>query len=55
MGNFNAAANGNADLERALEDLSRGLNSVPLTTGNVYYVIPASDSNYVEFYKKYQK
>lgn len=55
MKNFASASAGNLELEKALQELGSGLNGVPLTTGNVYFVIPASDSNYVEFYNKYQK
>ena len=55
MGKLNEASMGNYQLEKALEDLSRGVNNIPATTGNVYYVIPTGDSNYVEFYGEYQK
>ncbi len=55
MESYGAAAAGNLELERALGALSTQANGIPLTTGNVYYVIPTADSNYVEFYNKYQK
>lgn len=55
MTNFNSASAGNLELEKALQGLSVGLNGVPLTTGNLYFVVPAADSNYVEFVNKYQK
>lgn len=54
MSKYREAAQGDIQLERALDELS-GLGGLPLTTGNVYYVIPSSDSNYKEFYDKYQK
>lgn len=55
MSKFNIASAGNLELEKALNELASSANGVPVTTGNVYYVVPASDSNYVEFYEKYQK
>jgi hypothetical protein len=55
MKNYSAASVGNYELEKALGELSSSVNGIPATTGNVYYVIPSSDSNYVEFYDKYQK
>jgi len=55
MGKFNNAAVGNIELERALDDLNGKANGIPLTTGNVYYVIPTADSNYIEFFARYQK
>lgn len=55
MSKYSNASLGNLDLEKALNELGSGLNNIPLTTGNVYYVIPSSDSNYVEFFNKYQK
>jgi len=55
MGKYNAASAGNLDLERALDDLNVRSNGIPLTTGNLYFVIPTGDSNYKEFYDKYQK
>jgi hypothetical protein len=55
MGEFSEASAGNAELEKALSDLSMGLNGVPATTGNIYFVIPATDPNSVDFNKKYQK
>lgn len=54
MGKYSDASFGNRELEKALEDLAYG-KSLPATTGNVYYVIPSSDSNYEEFYKAHQK
>lgn len=54
MKNFSAASAGNLELEKALISLSSG-SGVPAVTGNVYFVIPSSDSNYVEFFDKYQK
>jgi hypothetical protein len=54
MKNYGSAAAGNEQLERALADLDFRVNGSPLTTGNKYYVIPAGDGNYVEFYEKYQ-
>ena len=55
MENFGAASAGNLELEKALGALSSGVNGIPLTTGNVYYVIPAADSGYVAFYDKFNK
>lgn len=55
MSKYSEASAGNYQLEKALMELGSQLNGIPLTTGNVYYVIPSSDSNYVEFYEKYQK
>lgn len=55
MSKYNHASAGNLELEKALEELAVSGNSVPITTGNIYYVIPTADSNYVEFYNKYQK
>jgi hypothetical protein len=55
MSKYNSASAGNLELEKALNDLSSSANSVPVTTGNIYYVIPSSDGGYVEFYNKYQK
>ena len=55
MGKYNHASGGNLELEKALEELATKGNGIPPTTGNVYYVIPSGDSNYVEFYEKYQK
>lgn len=55
MKNYANAAGGNLELEKALNELALDANGLPLTTGNVYYVIPSSDSNYVEFYEKYQR
>jgi hypothetical protein len=55
MSKMSYAAAGNYDLEKALLELDGQGGQYPLTTGNVYVVIPASDSNYVEFVEKYQK
>lgn len=54
MSKYSHASQGDLELEKALLELSTMGNGVPATTGNVYYVIPASDSNYVEFHNKYQ-
>lgn len=54
MSKYRFAATGNLHLERALEELSTKGNGIPATTGNIYFVIPSSDSNYEEFYNKYQ-
>jgi len=55
MSKFNPASAGNFELEKALEELSSQGNGIPVTTGNVYYVIPSTDGNYDEFINKYQK
>jgi len=55
MKNYGAASAGNRDLQKALMQLALGMDYMPVTTGNVYYVIPSGDSNYVEFYNRYQK
>ena len=55
MSKYSHASQGDLELEKALEGLGAAANGVPLTTGNLYFVIPTSDSNYVEFYDKYQK
>ena len=55
MSNYGPASAGNIELEKVLNGLSKEANGVPATTGNVYFVIPSSDSNYDEFYNKYQK
>ena len=55
MENYGAASAGNRALQKALMQLALGMDYMPVTTGNVYYVIPSGDSNYVEFYNKYQK
>lgn len=55
MSKYREASAGNYELEKALMELGSSANGVPLTTGNVYYVIPSSDGGYVEFYDKYQK
>ena len=55
MSKYLHASQGDLELEKALSGLSAVGNGIPATTGNIYYVIPASDSNYVEFYDKYQK
>ena len=55
MSKFSDASAGNFQLEKVLTELSMNANGVPAVTGNVYFVIPASDSNYVEFFNKYQK
>ena len=54
MSKFSNASAGNFELEKALLALSAN-GSLPIVTGNVYLVIPSSDSNYVEIYNKYQK
>jgi hypothetical protein len=51
MGKYSNASMGNMELERALNSLSVGLNDIPVTTGNIYYVIPAADGGYVQFCK----
>lgn len=55
MSKFNFASAGNYDLEKALISLDGKGSEYPMTTGNVYVVIPSSDPNYVEFVGKYQK
>jgi hypothetical protein len=55
MSKYSDASAGNYELEKLLGELGSKGNALPPTTGNVYYVIPAADSNYVEFYNKYQK
>lgn len=55
MSNYLQASQGDLELEKALGGLSMLGNSIPATNGNVYYVIPAADSSYATFYKKYQK
>ena len=54
MSSYSNASAGNLELEKALEGLgaSQGL---PATTGQVYMVIPASDSGYEQFYADHQK
>jgi hypothetical protein len=52
MSKYSDASSGNLELERALNNLSTGVNDVPVTTGNVYYVIPASDGGYERFYSE---
>ena len=54
MQNFNPASAGNYELEKVLEYLD-GKDSVGVTTGNVYVVIPSTNDNYVEFYDKFNK
>ena len=53
MSKYNTASAGNLELEKALLGLDDA--GQPMTTGNKYYVIPAGDSNYKEFYDKYQE
>lgn len=55
MSKMSHAAAGNYELEKVLLDLSGKSSALPMTTGNVYVVIPAADPNYVEFVEKYQK
>jgi len=55
MSSYGPASAGNIELEKALEKLSQSGNAYPATTGNVYFVIPSSDSNYDEFSNRYQK
>ena len=50
MGKNSNASAGNYELERALDGLAMGVNGVPVTTGNIYYVIPAADPTYHQFY-----
>ena len=54
MSNYGPASVGNIELQKALNGLSQKANGVPATTGNVYFVIPSTDSNYSEFYDRYQ-
>lgn len=54
MSKYSAASAGNLELELALDSLSKN-SGLPLTTGNVYVVIPAADSNYVQLVKDRQK
>lgn len=54
MSKYSHASQGDLELEKALLGLD-GQGGVPATTGNIYYVIPATDSNYLEFYAKYFK
>jgi hypothetical protein len=54
MSKYLHASQGDIELEKALLELSEKGNGLPATTGNIYYVIPASDSNYVEFHNKHQ-
>lgn len=56
MSKYGPASIGNFELEKALVELDSLVDSdVQLTTGNVYYVIPSTNDNYVEFEGKYQK
>jgi len=55
MSENNIASAGNLALEKVLNGLASSANGIPATTGNVYYVIPTADSNYKEFFDKYQK
>lgn len=52
MSKYRAASQGDIELEKALMGLDA--DGLPITTGNKYYVIPSGDSNYDEFYDKYQ-
>lgn len=45
---------GNIDLERVLKNMAQNL-SVPMGTGNTYFVIPTTNANYDQFYKYYNK
>jgi len=54
MKNFNPASLGNYELEKVLHYLDNK-DSVGVTTGNVYVVIPSTNTNYDEFYNKFQK
>ena len=54
MSNYGPASVGNIELQKALNGLSQKANGIPATTGNVYFVIPSTDSNYEEFYDRYQ-
>lgn len=54
MGKYSNASAGNYELEKALESFS-GSNGLPITTGQVYVVIPASDSGYEQFYATHQE
>jgi len=55
MSKYSLASQGDLELEKALNELSSSANSIPVTTGNIYYVIPSSDGGYLEFVDKYQK
>ena len=55
MAKYSEASAGNYQLEKALNELAYNANGIPVTTGNIYYVIPSSDGGYVEFNDKYQK
>lgn len=55
MSKYSDASAGNLELEKVLVSLTAAVNGMPVTTGNVYFVIPSSDSNYEEFVAKYQK
>ncbi len=54
MRNLRYASEGNIDLEKVLTELY-ALSGAPVTTGNVYYVIPSSESFYFQFYKDFDK
>src|SRR3990167_10508675 len=43
---------GNADLARALNNAFRALG-VPVTNGNIYFVVPAADPTYQQFEKSF--
>ena len=45
---------GNFELESVLKDMARNMGA-PLITGNVYFVIPTGNDNYVQFEKYFNK
>jgi hypothetical protein len=47
-----AITNGNIELEKVLRALAAGMQ-LPVTTGNIYFVVPTTNSNYVQFARKY--
>lgn len=53
MNKTNIASVGNLPLERVLNELS--LSQIPPTEGNVYFVIPSTDTAYAQFVKDNQK
>jgi hypothetical protein len=53
MSKYNIASVGNLPLERVLSELS--LSQIPPTEGNVYFVIPSTDTAYTQFVKDNQK
>lgn len=54
MGKYSNASAGNFELEKALDSIS-GVTGLPLTTGNVYVVIPSADPGYAQFVADHQK